>query len=316
MKFVLQTEIKEARIFRKCEDTLGHPFAPYYVVNEQGRDVPKISRRFFKYSSRQLDPFSRFSYRDQSLKEMVSEDWSTSDSLGGRVFEALVACHIIHSKACKSCFCKNVLRYNGGLDEVCSWSDIVCIKCNATYEIKSKKDPEAIQKSFQYGFRGGSFRTFAQFEQIGERYLIVVSRAPVAVCAESGAICHPVTVAKIDYVIPQISCDSFDPKSTNIPLRTIIKLQGRSQWCNLPLCTLDFWSTAKEVFEEYFGPGEWGGMETVSAPLFSESDPSLTTSASLHEKGVDEIIQKSLAKLELSDDEVDDWEDRDSGSEN
>lgn len=138
--------------------------------------------------------------------------------------EALVACRIVHSEACKFCLYRKCLRYNGGLDDACSWADIVCIKCHATYEIKSKKDPDTVQKGFENGFRGRSFRTFAGLEELGQRYLLVVSRTPVSV---KGELCHPITVATIDHVIPQLSSESFDLSRESIRLRTIIKATNR-----------------------------------------------------------------------------------------
>jgi hypothetical protein len=313
VEYVLRQELEEeGATFQTIEDVLGLSFAPYYAFSDSrtGKLVVKLNREFSKFSKRQLDPFTRFSYDDIDLQESVWTGWQDLDSLGGYVMEALVVCHIVHTCACQSCFRENVLRYNGGLDEACSWADIVCIGCRATYETKSKRDVQAIEKSFQFGFWGGSFRTFAGFKQLGKRFLLVVSRkASVDV---NGSYHHPVTLADIDHVVPRVSSFSFDDTVPVIPLVTTIKHANRRHWCKVPAWRKNHAAIAEEVFNSKYGDGEWIGFGSRDFPVREGSGAPFDGSSRDNPGGEqlqDDIqsLQQALIDLQVGG-EDDDWE--------
>jgi hypothetical protein len=313
VEFVLRQELEEEdATFRRTEDVLGLSFAPYNTAKDShtGKLVVKLKRDFVKFSKRQFDPFTRFSYDDVDLQQSVGTDWQDLDSLCGHVMEALVACHVVHKCACQSCFRRNVLRYNGGLDDACSWADIVCIGCKATYEIKSKRDVQAIEKSFQFGFRGGSFRTFASFKQLGKRYLLGVSRK--ASIDVHGCYHHPVTLADIDHVIPRLSSYSFDAAISVMPITTTIKHTNRRHWCKVPAWRENPTATAREVFDSKYGAGEWARFESRDFPVH-EGSVAPFDGCSRHKPEVEQdrdhiqSIQKALANLRVGGEE-DDWE--------
>lgn len=77
--------------------------------------------------------------------------------------EALVAHHVVYSASCYHCKQRGGLRRKGGRDTDSSWTDLLCWKCKSTYEIKSKKDAEALEKVFHRNeLPGGSFRLSCQ----------------------------------------------------------------------------------------------------------------------------------------------------------
>lgn len=83
VKFALRKEIEEEREgdkkFHRSQDKLGRPFAPFYVLKDfhTGEITKRVSKPFSKYSTRQLDPFARFSFLSLDIKEMASIDGAT-----------------------------------------------------------------------------------------------------------------------------------------------------------------------------------------------------------------------------------------------
>lgn len=78
---------------------------------------------------------------------------------------------------------------------------------------------------------------FAGFEELGKRFLLVVSRKPDIVVGREPH--HPVTVASIDYVTPNLSSLSFDDGVEAIRLRTTIKAVDRKIWFRIPACEMN-----------------------------------------------------------------------------
>merc|ERR1719232_2506329 len=101
------------------------------------------------------------------------------------------------------------MRWNGGRNLASSWHDIVCKKCKATYEIKSKRDNQAIEDCFKFNrIPGGSFSTFHEYKAFGRsRFLLLVSRKPDVDL--SGLFFYPVTVALIEDALPALKDKSF-----------------------------------------------------------------------------------------------------------
>jgi len=271
VRFVLRGEMDEVAVdgnvrnFFLVTDTLSHPFEPNYVTADRktGKEMVRRSPQFSKYSESELDPFRRFARLDLPWHEQRWVHFQDADAAGGHVMEALVACQLVHHEACKSCFARNGLRYNGGSDEASSWADVVCVRCHATYEIKSKADNQKLENCWKYGYPGGSFRTYAALEPNGKRFLVVVSRQPSIGRTEDKH--YPVTLAEIDHVVPRLTDWSFvasTKEGSGVPLRTIIKpnLSTRKRWCDLPACYVDVAFEVKRAYDGKFGEGKWDEM--------------------------------------------------------
>merc|ERR1719491_1178991 len=110
-----------------------------------------------KFKISELDPMNRFEGIEYSSKDWFRKMWnsstppSPSPMLEGIICEALVAHHMIYKiQQCYSCKRRHGLRWNGGFNTSSSWADVICIKCSASYEIKS------VNIQFD-SFRGGKF---------------------------------------------------------------------------------------------------------------------------------------------------------------
>ena len=206
-----------------------------------------------------LNPFQRFKYRHyDSAADYLAEIWDP-DSVGGHVLEAMVACHLEHTKACFHCQKQGALRWNGGFCMTSAWADVVCIHCYAMYEIKSKRDQKTVRKNIiTYNqIRGGDFLAFSRFKPLGERYLVMVSRTPAADGCDAY---HPVTIAIIDRVVPKLTSNSFDlgdGDEIRIGSEISIKPESRTTWCTVPPCDLPYYELAESVYDRAFGIGEW-----------------------------------------------------------
>ncbi|KAL7524794.1 hypothetical protein ACHAWF_001090 [Thalassiosira exigua] len=163
----------------------GGPYSPfcrwYDRITGQVVDY-KIRHDFKAFSSSQLEPMTRFQFRQTAIEKLLFERWFIGGNEAaeeGVLFEAILACHALQSESCFNCKCRNALRWNGG--GAASWQDIVCIKCKATYEIKTKADQEKVEKAFKYNnINGGSFSAWCELrnskQTTQKTYLVVLPR--------------------------------------------------------------------------------------------------------------------------------------------
>jgi len=204
-----------------------------------------------------------------SSEQWFRKIWRKGEPLEGYVFEALVAREMVYNMKCESCGCSGCLRWTGGIDAAGSWADVICTKCMASYEIKSKKSEHIIDRNLRYNsFRGGSFRKFCQNKGgYKTRYLVVVSREE-AFNRELGASAHRVSIGKIKKVLPRLCSESFI--DTGAPhMRMVSKVEiaretWNTNWCHVkPFRDESYEAIGREVFENFHGEGAWSLDEKV-----------------------------------------------------
>ena len=185
---------------------------PYYRLRDRqtGKVYAYKKKDAFKmYTPEQLDPLRRWKFDLISYEEHLFERWFVDDdhaSKLGTLMEALVACHALASEACYNCKFRKTLRWNGGGSG--SWQDMLCIECGkikdkfhrvllrhmvaslksynilvgATYEVKTKKDIEAVEKTLmRNSLQGGSFSAWCQLKASKQQasiptYLVLLPR--------------------------------------------------------------------------------------------------------------------------------------------
>ena len=284
-----------------AEDKIGMHYAPYFL-HRSGNYYRRPDFRHF--SDDELDPLKRFTKRQLLPQEYLHLMWSDEDSLSGNIFEALVSSYVIYNKPCHHCSSADAIRWNGGFGQSSSWAGLVCLYCYSTYEIKSKRNMDKIEKGFRYGFQGSSYRTFHKYPPISNasRYLVVVSRTPSSTLGSYG---HQVVIAKIEEVTPRLSSLSFiDMKCTDrdMHIGSEIKadLSSRRDWCIVPPCSLDSTEMAKELFDHHFGEGEWSRMEK-SNKTATRATQAPTTSPFARPEADMTHLQDSFRGLRLRD---------------
>mmetsp|Transcript_13648 Transcript_13648/g.27525 ORF Transcript_13648/g.27525 Transcript_13648/m.27525 type:complete len:340 (-) Transcript_13648:34-1053(-) len=276
--------------------------------------VPQIwSKRLNQY---QLDPFKRFNGKKYSAKDYFRKLWAlpSSPMLAGNIFEALVAHQMVYHMQCESCKCRGHLFWNGGFGMSGSWADVVCRKCMASYEIKSRPTIDKIERDFQFNsFRGNSFRMFcgnpARYQA---RYLVVVCRGETYL-PKLQSFAHRVSVARIAKLEPRLCGESFlNTNNKNMRMISAISIDMgtlKKDWCFVkPYKDDDHEEMAREVFDKVYGDGAW------SNALVDEShnaDKVIVTNSGLRRKiDVVEQSRKALEKLKVSHDDDDndgDW---------
>lgn len=243
------------------DDVLNLYFEPYYRSwnRRSGSYSLRICKGFESYESRShlLDPFRRFSYKDfDAPADYISKRWDTPDAVGGYILEAMVACHMEHKEACFDCKAAKSLRWNGGCAANSAWTDMVCVQCKATYEIKSKHNQEKVLDNLIKfdDIRGGSFTAYSMYERGRKHFLVMVPRLP-----ESNGF-HPVNIALIDEVLPSLINASFDLRNTDrmrIGSRIKIKQGTRNTWCVIPAHPVSYFGAVSRAYDEVFGDLEW-----------------------------------------------------------
>lgn len=235
-------------------------FSPFYQDMEGKMRLCRDFRAYRK-NMEALDPFARLIHkRYDNPADFSAHTWN-GDSVGGQVLEAMVACHLEHKKACFNCETEGSMRWNGGFGVSSAWADVVCVRCFASYEIKTKRDQEAAIKNMvkHDSVSGGSFLAFSKFKPLGQRCLVMVPRTPRH---DDYGKYHPVTIAEIDQVLPTLTDKSFDLRSIDaimIKSKVFVKAGTRKTWCMVPASPLSdhVEDLARSVFDSKFGKGEW-----------------------------------------------------------
>jgi hypothetical protein len=288
IRYVLFSYLDEGQSsFFDAEDRLHLDYAPFYESKSRSQNAATQYRRrreFERFSLKDIDPLERFVRQTYSLKEWYRKLWHDVNSLKGHVFEALVAHHMVFSMPCESCKFRR-LRWNGGLDSMSSWMDVVCMCCRAAYEIKSKASDDKLEKCHQYNScRGGSFRTFyGRFRAAdSKKYLIVVSRG-ATYNAKTSSFMHRVDLGEIAKVVPRLCSKSFintgSQDKDDIRIVSDVSIRRgtlKRSWCRVPALLdgtdEDLHNTARDVFNSRFGRGAWQrtSADKVTTPPNSE----------------------------------------------
>jgi len=257
---------------KRCRFTIdsitGDSSAPYHVRLDKYDPTHffvKIKWEYDRLSRSELDPFNRFSFEKVTKRQFFAAKWrrvqQEDDSLVGHVFEAIVVSHAIHNEGCYQCKRRNCLRWNGGTHS--PWTDMECIACDSTYEIKSKYNMEAIEKDQERTIVGGSYRDFyalrAQRRCPGwKQYLVEVSRMPsyckMPKLGPGLHKCWIVQIAEIDRVLPTLRANCFADGPNMILKSHIITKATAAHWFRVPHVTVDHMAIYEKVLEDHF-PG-------------------------------------------------------------
>jgi hypothetical protein len=249
----------------------------------------EIKPEFQRFQKSELDPFVRFSYEHfPSREEYHRDNLSNAGSLFGIAFEGIVACHASKQIACLNCFGRSLV-WNGGYEG--AWSDLVCKKCQSTYELKTKQSMEAIEKIFSYESTwGGSFPAFQKMRKSfrgGKHYIVFVCRTPSFV--KSGK-AWSVVSAEIDQVTPRLDSSAFfgHHGSSYLPIKSMVTVKKgtRKRWFDIPHFEFDVVDIAKETFREIYGEENDGAWDEVVSEEHRATRESETTPK---EKTVEEL---------------------------
>lgn len=279
---VLRNELEssEGFVFSEVHDSLGFGFSPFYFIIDKRRKSRVLVQQNWakKFNIRQLDPFERFSATEHDAKSHFHRLWSlpSSPMLGGHIFEALVALHMVHNMQCE--FCKRRgLSWNGGFGKSASWADVVCKHCMASYEIKSRPSDDKIEKDLKFNsLRGSSFRMFHNNPyRYQARYIVIVSRGETYNNHRAlQGLAHRVSVAEIKKVEPMLCGESFctfinpkdDSRMRMISKVSIDRATLKKAWFFVrPYKEETFGAIACEVFDKVYGDGAWSKCVTKKA---------------------------------------------------
>ena len=239
-------------------DKLGLDFAPYYQGSDlSGTPTLRACKGFGQYVDNEpasLDPFRRFDYRRFTCAADYIAATFNPENVGGHIMEAAVACHLQKGQKCFHCDRLGGLRWNGGMAATSAWADIVCVNCEASYEVKSKHDlQKVIDNLVKYDkIPGGNFLAYSKYKR-KNHYLVMTHRSP-----RNGF--HSVFAAMIKTVTPALSNASFDSRKVDqMTIASEIKVDdGYDVWCAMPECSVKYYYKAIErAFDEVFGQGEW-----------------------------------------------------------
>jgi len=270
----------------------AYPQAPFRRHYAKGRtkgtldksrvlNYPK-KKAYKGFSNEELDPLQRFAYEVESNAERMFSTYMIGQGYAsemGVVLEAVLACHAIKNEACYNCKCRNSLRWNGGYGA--SWQDLVCIQCEAMFELKTKDTMEKLEFYLNMNsIPGGSFRRYCGLRngrKPGQKmYLVLLSRqAMLNRNMEHG---RPVYIAEIDYVLPRLSGSSFIDRRSSTFKRlglarsenqidfksaVVLKTNTKQTWFFLPKSEHEsfYMDRIKTIFVDIFSQATFDALE-------------------------------------------------------
>ena len=335
VKMVLRAEVKDFNKprYRLLEDNIKDPSllfqCPYYSKLYTSFDPDSftsgklnylVKLAFKKISKKELDPLARFSEKLCTKKELFLDRWINQDSgegVQGHIIEAIVVSHAIYNEACYNCKARKALRWNGGPGA--PWTDMECIRCESAYEIKSKRDMEAISKSSDGYIQGGCYAGFhnlhGQSRKYGwKHYLVLVSRMKsFALFPDKGPgfhQCRTVQIAEIKAVLPRLQPSCFIDgvyKDRRMTIKSEIKTKTSPiTWFKIPYQPVSYKSILMQVMEEFF-PGV--AEELAVHALNFESDEADTDRTAEQAVGVEVVVEKSVSNTEVPREEKSSMED-------
>ena len=290
---------------------------PFYANRNQVNSsfVPYRRPDYAKCTAEELDPFNRFMETEYSKTEYFFRIWfDTPGLVDGNVFEAIVSCHAMHKEACHHCKCRGTIQWIGGGSTYELWGDMICCKCKAMYEIKSKKSLQKIDDCFnKYNVQSGSFRRYywnhnAHKHLKVKKFLVIVSRDPTYV---GKGMVWPVEIAEIDCVLPRLKNTAFTKTGTDIGTIIKVKTNTRKRWFNIPhYKELDVSKSAEKAFCHCFSREKYQDLnfrrangwkiceeknEGNDSPKIEDTTPSI------------EDVRIALESMKTDNDD-DDWE--------
>ena len=310
IRYVLEAEVKYSKEYYwfQEEDTLDCFFPPYYV-RKDGKAIKKPT--FSKLKQIDLDPFTRFTKIECTKEEYYFRKWFDKEySLKGYVFEAIVACHVIHKEACFSCKAQGKLAWNGQE----AWKDIECLSCGSAFEVKTKESLEKVNDAFKKKhLNGGSYHLYHRHRRgpsnkYRKQFVVVVSRQWSML--RNGRNAWLAYIAEIQNVIPLLCHQSFDPTRKFLKIKTSIEADSKSLWASIPTQNLNYRAIAKDVFLGNFSLPVWNNLCARQKSGWKIHEKTIDTQKEheLMKDNTDDIsmIRNTLQDLKVNDD--DDWE--------
>mmetsp|Transcript_20503 Transcript_20503/g.31110 ORF Transcript_20503/g.31110 Transcript_20503/m.31110 type:complete len:425 (-) Transcript_20503:553-1827(-) len=213
------------------------------------------------FHRREIDPLRRYSFEQIPKSDYFYQRWFIDERENdlGTFLEAWGACHAIQKEPCFNCGCTDSLRWNGGSGS--SWQDIVCIKCGAMYEVKTKASMDKIRSEYYFNnLSSGSFNNYCKIAESRRRdqkmFLVLFPREHTLDKVSGLKRVHPGLITEIANVKPKLFEGSFNPSAETIRFksRTQMKLHTRDTWFELPVATeINMDDAKKKVFIEFFG---------------------------------------------------------------
>ena len=136
--------------------------------------------------------------------------------------------------------------------------------------------------------------------------------------------CHPVFIAEINTVLPQIGLTSFHPdiKPMQLASKVSVETLTKRHWFDLPKTELIYFVNIMEkLFNEKFSEEELEWLHQLNVST-NQSEPDQSPSKKLREESNKEVegineskngdaerLKKELQNMKVGDDAVDDWED-------
>lgn len=336
VEFVFRSEIEEEveknNLFLVEDMIHKDSNQPWYRKYADIKNRPtqyRLKPEFKQVNQEHLDPFRRFWFYPCSESMYWYNRWfeSTLDADAGTIFEARFACYALQHQTCYSCHCRKSLRWCGG--SKASWQDLVCIVCKSTYELKTKANMEKIEQNFdRNSIRGGSYSRYCELRNSGKKgpdekmFLVMLPREYTI--NRNREKCHPVFIAEVDTVLPQLGPTSFHPdiKPMRLASKVSVKMLTKRHWFDLPKTEPIYYvNIMKKLFIEKFSEEELERLDQLNVST-DQSEPVQSPSIKLREESNKEVesinesknddverLKEELQNMKVGDDAVDDWED-------
>ena len=292
------------------------PFPPFYV----GRGCNlKLSRQYYELnlSAEELDPLSRFTYTERSVKDYMFEQFSQAAKDGEfpSHFVRALALHeaVKGGRPCLSCKKNGCLRWNSALRS--DFCNIVCVECDSVYSLCSVVGSEKMNKVFknESHFRG----SYAHFQQlralmdeknrISKMYLLFVTRSAGLDCGHGDSL--PVYAAKVIGAQPNLTTDSFCPDHIRIKSKVVFEpMLGKNPWFAVDVPNdFDVVGFSLDVFNRYFDALAEGEEVNRSTKARERRSASKIEQQIVSLRKVLDQIQSIKGKQERGN-ELQDWE--------
>lgn len=246
---------------------------PYFRwFNTKTRNIEyRLKPKFQGMPTQDLDPLNRFQFEEMSNDELFFSKWIVDSGnrieIGEKLMKAYLTCHVLQHEACFYCNFKRSLRWNS--NSTASWQDLICLKCNAIYKVKTKATIKDVESAFRYNtFGGGSFEAFCRIrssQQQPKMFLVILPRKSIANDKQNNV--YPVNVAEITKGVPKLYHGAFNKRLPSIRFKTTISVDSstKKKWFDLPFrsITVNVGAVGKKVFIERFSKKSYNEMAAI-----------------------------------------------------
>ena len=232
-------------------------FPPFNFVRG-GRLVLSHPYKELRLSSVELDPLSRFAYKQRPMKGYMLEQFNEApnEEYPSHLVRALALHEAVNGgNPCLSCGKAGCLRWNSALRS--DFCNIICDECNSFYSLCSVSGSKKVNKVFKNKshFRG-SYAHFQHLQSLmnetshrGQMFLLFATRSASSVDNKL-----PVYAAQIKGAQPNLTSDSFSPDRIRIKSNVIFEpLLDKVAWFSVDVPNdLDIVGFSMEVFHAHF----------------------------------------------------------------